>query len=333
MKKAIALMSGGFDSLLAIKIMQKQGFEVEGLNIITPFCDTSEAARESAAELGITCHFMHTDAAYLDLVRHPHYGYGKAVNPCLDCHLYMIHKAAERMKETGAEIVITGEVVGQRPMSQQRHHLEMLEYHSGIAGHLIRPICGKLLPPTEAELSGLVDREGLYALSGRARAPLHQLGRELGIENPKRAMAGCVLTEITFAPRVRDLIHYENERTEIWEYVILRYGRHIRYDETARVILGRRESDCDCLSSTFRAKCAARDDVMYWEPESYMGPSVMLIGRIDAETVRFAQDMQVAYSKNAIPGNIQLHRYYMTEDFVEPFVPTEGFDHSKYHTI
>lgn len=333
MKKAIALMSGGFDSLLAVKIMQKQGFEVEGLNIVTPFCDTSAAAVESAKDLGISCRCVNTDASYLELVRHPHYGYGKAVNPCLDCHLYMIHMAAKRMKETGADILITGEVVGQRPMSQQRHHLEMLEYHSGVAGRLIRPICGKLLPPTEAELTGLVDREGLYALSGRARSPLHQLGMELGIENPKRAMAGCVLTELTFAPRVRDLIRHENERTEIWEYEILRYGRHIRYDQTTRVILGRKEADCDFLSAKFRSCCSNREDVMYWEPESYMGPSVMLVGRLDEETICFAQNMQVAYSKNAVPGNIQLHRYYKTEDFVETFEPTEGFDHTKYRTI
>ena len=206
MKKAIALLSGGFDSLLAVRIMQKQGFEVIGLNIITPFCDTSAAAREAAEMLGIECRYVRTDDSYLELVRHPRYGYGKGVNPCLDCHLYMIRRAKELMEELGAEIVVTGEVIGQRPMSQQRHHLEMLDYHSGIQGRLIRPICGKLLPPTEAELTGIVDREQLYALSGRARTPLHQLGEELGIEKIKTSMAGCVLTEISFAPRVRDLI-------------------------------------------------------------------------------------------------------------------------------
>lgn len=333
MKKAVALLSGGYDSLLAIRIMQKQGFEVVGLNVITPFCDTSEAAREAAELLGIECRYLRTDDSYLELVRHPRYGCGKGVNPCLDCHLFMIHRAKELMEELGAEIVITGEVIGQRPMSQQRHHLEMLDYHSGLKGRLIRPICGKLLPPTEAEQSGIVDREQLYALSGRARTPLHQLGEELGIQKVKSSMAGCVLTEISFAPRVRDLIRNETDQTESWEYEILRFGRHIRFDKTARVVIGRRESDCDVLTEKFHTFGIKREDVMYWEPESYMGPSVLLIGRIDEETVRFAQDMQVAYSKNAVPGNILLHRYYKTEDWVEPFEPTEGFDLKKYRPM
>lgn len=333
MKKAIALLSGGFDSLLAVRIMQKQGFEVIGLNVITPFCDTSAAAREAAEMLGIECRYVKTDDSYLELVRHPRYGYGKGVNPCLDCHLYMIRRAKELMEELEADIVVTGEVIGQRPMSQQRHHLEMLDYHSGIQGRLIRPICGKLLPPTEAELTGIVDREQLYALSGRARTPLHQLGTELGIEKIKTSMAGCVLTEISFAPRVRDLIRHETDQTEAWEYEILRFGRHIRLDRETKVVLGRRESDCDFLSAKFRECCAERADVMYWEPESYMGPSVMLIGRIDSETMRFAQDMQVGYSKNAVPGNIQLHRYHKTEEWIEAFEPTEGFDIKKFKTL
>lgn len=333
MKKAIALLSGGFDSLLAVRIMQKQGFEVEGLNVITPFCDTSAAAQEAAEMLGIKCHFLKTDPSYVELVRHPRYGYGKGVNPCLDCHLFMIHRAKELMEETGADVVITGEVIGQRPMSQQRHHLEMLDYHSGLKGRLIRPICGKLLPPTEAELSGLVDREQLYALSGRARTPLHQLGDELGIQKMKNSMAGCVLTETSFAPRVRDLIRHETDRTEIWEYEILRYGRHIRFDRETRVVLGRRESDCDFLSAKFHECCAAREDVTYWEPENYMGPSAMLIGRMDGETLRFAQNLQVAYSKNAVPGSILLHRYHQTEEAIEPFEPDSDFDHTKYRPV
>ncbi len=333
MKKAVALLSGGFDSLLAIRIMQKQGFEVEGLNVVTPFCDTSAAALEAAEALGISCYVVRVDESYLELVRRPKYGYGKGVNPCLDCHLYMIHLAKKRMEEIGAEIVITGEVLGQRPMSQQRHHLEMLDYHSGLNGRLIRPICGKLLPPTEAERQGIVDREQLYALSGRARTPLHQLGEELGIQKIKSSMAGCVLTETSFAPRVRDLIRHDVGETAIWEYEILRYGRHIRFDKTARVVLGRREADCDYLSAKFRERCAERDDVMYWEPESYMGPSVMLIGRIDEETMRFAQDMQVSYSKNAVLGNIVLHRYFKTEEAITPFTPTEGFDQKQYRKL
>ncbi|MDO4569314.1 MAG: hypothetical protein Q4D38_02900 [Planctomycetia bacterium] len=332
-KKAIALLSGGFDSMLAVRIMQEQGFEVEGLNVVTPFCDTSQTAMESADELGISCRCVHVGEDYLELLRHPRYGFGKACNPCLDCHLYMIQMARRRLEETKAQVVVSGEVLGQRPMSQQRHHLEMLDYHSGLAGRLVRPICAKLLPPTVAELEGVVDRERLYGLSGRGRAPLHQLGRDLGIRTERRAMAGCCLTEKTFAPRVRDLLRHENEATQMWEYEILRWGRHIRLDETSRCVLGRRESDCDALQERVKKYCATRSDVIYWEPETYTGPCVMLIGRIDDQTISTAKNLQVAYSKNALEGNISLRKFYLGEELVESFVPEPGFGRDRFRTM
>lgn len=333
MKKAIALLSGGFDSMLAIRIMQKQGFEVEGLNIQTPFCDTSREARQAAEDLGISCCCQQVDASYLEIVKHPRFGYGKGVNPCLDCHLYMIHLAKKRMEETRADIVITGEVLGQRPMSQQRHHLEMLDYHSGLGGRLIRPICAKMLPPTEAERRGVVDREKLYGLHGRGRAALHQLGQDLGIPRIVRAMAGCCLTERSFAPRVRDLMRYENDRTEMWEYAILRYGRHIRYDETTRCILGRNERDCLHLWDAYQEKGRFREDVVYWFPESYTGPSVMLIGKTEPQHLDFARELQVFYSKNAVPGKIVLRKFHRQIEVLEPFDPSGQFKEKNFRTL
>lgn len=320
--------------MLAIRIMQKQGFEVEGLNVITPFCDTSKDALEAAEMLGISCHCEKTDATYMEIVRNPKYGYGKGVNPCLDCHLFMIRMAKKRLEETGADIVITGEVLGQRPKSQQRHHLEMLEYHCGLEGKLVRPICARQLPPTQAELSGLVDREQLYGLTGRGRTPLHQLGRDLGITAaPTRSMAGCCLTEKTFAPRVLDLLKHENDKTEMWEYTILRFGRHIRFNETTRAVLGRRESDCDQLHNAFWEHGRKRDDVVYWEPESYMGPSVLLVGDVTPESLDFARGLQVFYSKNAVPGNILLHKYYRDTETIEPFEPDDSFNEKWFRTL
>lgn len=333
MKKAVALLSGGFDSMLAIRIMQKQGFEVEGFNIQTPFCDTSREAQQAADDLGITCCCQQVDASYLEILRQPRFGYGKGVNPCLDCHLYMIHMAKKRMEETQADIVITGEVLGQRPMSQQRHHLEMLDYHSGLAGRLIRPICAKLLPPTEAERNGLVDREQLYGLHGRGRTALHQLGHDLGIPRIVRAMAGCSLTERSFAPRVRDLLRHEDSRTEMWEYAILRYGRHIRYDETTRCVLGRNERDCDYLWETYQNQGRFREDVVYWFPESYTGPSVMLIGETGDEQLDFARELQVFYSKNAVSGEIVLRKFHQQTELLESFEPSGRFQEKSFRTL
>ncbi len=203
-KKAISLMSGGFDSILASRIMQAQGFEVEGLNIRTPFVDTTEQAQQAADDLGIKLVVLTVPDDYLDIVRHPQYGYGKGCNPCLDCHLYMCKMAAQRMIQTGADSVVTGEVVGQRPKSQRLHHQEMIEYKSGIKGRLLRPISAKLLPETEVEKSGLVDRDKLYAFQGRGRGALAELGRQLGITRIPGPGAGCCLTEKSFATRVFD---------------------------------------------------------------------------------------------------------------------------------
>ena len=318
-KKAVALLSGGLDSLLAVRIMQNQGFEVEGFNVITPFTDSSDRACEAAEELGIPCHCERTTPDYLEIVRHPKYGYGKAVNPCLDCHLYMLRMAKKRVEETGADILITGEVLGQRPMSQQRHHLEMLEYHSGLAGRLIRPLSAKLLPMTEAERTGLVDREKLYSFKGRIRSNLRQLAMTLGISNVARPGAGCVLTERSFAPRVRDLLKYENERTEPWEFEILRFGRTVRLDEKTRCVMGRKQTDCEKLNETFMQFGKKRSDVVYWEPENYTGPSILLIGEITPDTERFAKSLQVQYSKNAPSENVVLCRFQGETQTLETF--------------
>ena len=323
-KKAIALFSGGLDSMLAVRIMQKQGFEVEAFNVITPFVDQTAQACQAAEELGITCCCEKTDASYLEILRHPKYGFGKAINPCLDCHLFMTQMAKRRLETTGADVLITGEVLGQRPMSQQQHQLEMLEYHSGLSGRLIRPISAKMLPPTQAELTGVVDRAQLYGFRGRARSPLQRLARELGIENPIRPGAGCCLTERSFAGRVRDLLKHENELTEMWEYEMLRWGRCIRMNETTRCVLGRDEADCEKLNALFMEHGRLRKDVVYIEPETYMGPSAMLIGEINNTSLDFLRMKQISYSKNVPMDNIVFCQYYGDARTLEKFEPKDS---------
>jgi tRNA U34 2-thiouridine synthase MnmA/TrmU len=179
--KAIALLSGGLDSTLAVKLMLNQDIEVEALNFVTPFCQCNrrgccEAVRV-AKQFGISCQTVAVTNEFFELIRHPRYGYGSGMNPCLDCRVLMFSKARRRMEETGADFVFTGEVLGERPMSQRRDAMRIIERESGLDGRLLRPLCAKLFPPTVPEREGLVDRDKLLDISGRSRKPQMALAK------------------------------------------------------------------------------------------------------------------------------------------------------------
>lgn len=311
-KKAISLISGGFDSILASKIMQKQGFEVEGLNIITPFCDVTKAAQQAADDLGIPLKTLKVEEDYLELVKHPKYGYGKACNPCLDCHLYMCILAGKYMTETGADCVVTGEVVGQRPKSQRKHHQELIEYKSGIKGKLLRPISAKLLPETDVERSGLVDREHLYAIEGRGRGPLIELAHELGITRIPTPSPGCCLTEKSFSKRVFDCIRRCPD-AESWEYDLLRIARQFRVDETLKIAVARNSQECDVMESMFNAHKMTRPDVLFAYPEGFTGATAIAIGRSDETAKRLLGSMVVRFSKNAPEPEADVRIYWQDQ--------------------
>ncbi len=328
-KKVIALLSGGYDSALAIRIMQHQGVEVEGLNVLTPFVEEYNQAQRCADDLGVPLRAVMTEPAYVEIIRHPHFGYGKAANPCLDCHLFMLKMAKRRMEETDACAVITGEVLGQRPMSQRRHHLEMLEFKSGLKGRLIRPISAKLLPISEPEQTGLIDREQLYGFEGRARTPLHALGRELGITYISPASPGCCLTQKSFAPRVFDLVR-NAPAAEMWEYQLLRHGRHLRLSDTTRVVMGRDADDCEMIREKYLEHCAGRPDTLYLEPETYTGPSLMIVGDLTPENITAACMLQLHYSKNAAGREIVFRHFTAAGESLHSFTPASGFEAEKY---
>ncbi|MBR5711632.1 MAG: hypothetical protein IKX40_12825 [Thermoguttaceae bacterium] len=327
-KKAISLMSGGFDSILASRIMQEQGFEVEGLNIRTPFVDTSSKAQQAADDLGIHLTVLNVNEDYIDIIRNPQYGYGKACNPCLDCHLYMCRMAGKYMQETGADCVVTGEVVGQRPKSQRRHHQELIEYKSGIKGRLLRPISAKLLPETDVERSGLVDRDKLYAIEGRGRGPLIDLAHELGITRIPNAGPGCCLTEKSFANRVWDCNkHCPN--AQMWEYELLCVSRHVRVDDSFKVAVARNEAECDTILRMFNEHKSDRPDVMYAEPEDFLGASALSIGRTDDLAKRQLASMVVRFSKNAPVPEAKIKICRQDETEIVPGVHDEAIDNLK----
>lgn len=331
-KKVIALLSGGYDSALAIRIMQHQGVEVEGLNVVTPFVEEYEQAKRCADDLGVPLCAVATGPAYVEIIKRPQYGYGKAANPCLDCHLFMLKMAKQRMEETGACAVITGEVLGQRPMSQRRHHLEMLEYRSGLKGRLIRPISAKLLPITEPEAAGIIDRERLYGFEGRARTPLHSLGKSLGITYIPPASPGCCLTQKSFSPRVFDLVRNAPD-AEMWEFQLLRHGRHLRLSDTTRVVMGRNADDCEFIRQQFLQHCARRPDTLYMEPETYTGPSLMLVGELTDANIATAKMLQIHYSKNAAGAEIVFRHFTAAGESLHPFTPVEGFYAEKFSPL
>ncbi len=252
-RKAIALLSGGLDSTLAVKVLLDQGIAVEALNFTSPFCTCtgknagckSEAVRV-AEDFKIPIKVMHKGADYLEVVRNPKHGHGKGMNPCIDCRIFLLKKAKEYMIESGADFVFTGEVLGQRPMSQRRDTLRIIEKESGLEGLLLRPLSAKHFQPTIPEQEGWVDREKLLAIQGRSRKEQFELAAELDVKNYPCPAGGCLLTELSFVGKIRDVFDHSDE-LNMRDFRLLKLGRHFRIGPRTKVILGRNEGENELL--------------------------------------------------------------------------------------
>lgn len=245
--KALVLFSGGLDSILAAAVLKNLGIEVTALNFATPFTGRTRGrkgalpARDSAARLGVEYLEIFKGEEYLDMVRNPDFGYGKNVNPCIDCKIFFIKKAGEMLDGLGASFLATGEVLGQRPMSQNRPSLGAIAARSGYADLLLRPLSAKLLPETLPERRGWVDREKLFDFRGRSRAPQIALAEELGIEDYPNASGGCLLTDREFSRKITDLINHGS--LTVNDVELLKFGRHFRLSPEFKLIVGRDEGD------------------------------------------------------------------------------------------
>ncbi len=241
--KAISLLSGGLDSMLATEIIRKQGIEVIAFNVKTPFCipkkDGTSEATEAANQLKVPLKVVSVGKDYLQMLRNPKYGYGKNMNPCIDCKIFMIKKAKKYAKEIGADFLFTGEVLGERPKSQHGPALKIIEEEAGLKGKLLRPLSAKLLRETEAEKKGLVDRTKLYNIQGRSRKPQFQLAREFGITSFPAPAGGCLLTCEEYSKKLRDLFA-NKKRISMADVALLRVGRHFRLGKN-KIIVGRNE--------------------------------------------------------------------------------------------
>jgi tRNA U34 2-thiouridine synthase MnmA/TrmU len=275
--KAVALLSGGLDSNLAVRMMQEQGIEVEAIAVKTPFCDfdcgkgCGHRVKEVAVDLGIKLKTVYFGEEYLKMLKDPKYGYGSGMNPCIDCRGMMYNAAKEHMEKIGADFIITGEVLGQRPMSQNGNALKIIENETQTNGKIVRPLSFRHLPVTDAEVQGLVKREKLGDIKGRSRRGQLQLAKKYDIADPPNAAGGCLLTDPAFSKRVRDLYdHSKDTPPDMNDVELLKIGRHFRLSDNTKLIVGRNKMENEILESL-----KLEDDIII-EVSNHVGPTCLL---------------------------------------------------------
>ncbi len=314
--KAIALFSGGLDSTLAILLVLKQNIAVTAVTFLTDFgCDASDTSSCSrnpapaAAQFGFSLKLCHLGQKFTEIVKSPHFGHGKNMNPCIDCRILMLREAGELMEMTGADFIITGEVLGQRPMSQRKDTLHIIDRESGLKGRIVRPLSAKLLPITEPEKLGIIQREKLLGLSGRSRKPQMALAREFGLTDYPNPAGGCLLTDPIYSRRLRDLLRtVRDPKPE--DLTLLRIGRHFRLSDDCRIIVGRNKEENDML-----AQVRKPEDVLI-STYTVAGPTVLLRGS-DAELfIEIGASLCARYSDARTLPTVELKILKDTEEQV-----------------
>lgn len=294
--KAVALLSGGLDSVLAARLVKDQGIEVLGLHHVLPFAsEKKDYVGESAEELSIPLRRVEAGDDYLAIVRNPEHGYGSQMNPCVDCRIYMLRRAARIAEEEGAAFVVTGDVLGQRPMTQTRNRLKLEEREAGLEGLILRPLSAKELPPTIPEEKGWVDREKLLGTRGRSRKPQIALARELNITRFRTPDSGCMLVNREFAQKLGDLFKHEDVIGS-GDVELLKVGRHSYFGDT-KVVVGRHERDNQRLLEL------SRPDDYLLEAEGVKGPITLVRGPKTDDSVRYAAGLTAKYS-DATSGKV-----------------------------
>jgi tRNA U34 2-thiouridine synthase MnmA/TrmU len=289
--KAVGLFSGGLDSALAIKLIQDQGIEVIALNFVSPFCTCIGkgcSIANMAKSLGVKVKLMNKGQDYLRIIRHPKHGYGKNVNPCVDCKIYIMKKAKEYAKEVGAKFLFTGEVLGQRPMSQHYKTLMLIEKEAGLKGKLVRPLCAGLLPKTEAEIKGWLNREKLLKFQGRRRNPQLDLAKKFKIDGFMCGGSGCRLTTKEYSKKIRDLFAHK-KRISVNDFKLLNFGRHFRLKDN-KIIVGRNEFE---NKSIIQLK---KTSDLVFEVKDIVGPTTILTGKPNKKSIELAASLTARYS-------------------------------------
>jgi tRNA-uridine 2-sulfurtransferase len=298
-RKAISLLSGGLDSTLSTKLILDQGVDVVALNFTSPFSSKREKERglqavRTAKELGIRLVLKEKGPEYIDMIRSPKYGYGKNVNPCIDCRIFMLRKTKEIMAEEGASFVVTGEVLGQRPMSQRRDTIQVIERASGLEGLIVRPLSAMHFLPTIPEREGLIDRAQMLDIAGRGRGKQYELVEKYKLNEFGSPGGGCLLTDPIFAVKLKDLFAQSTDFADFTpkDIELLSIGRHFRLRPDTKLIVGRNEGENERLFALWE------EPYVLFQPADFTGPSAILKGSLDSEVMNIAANMIGHYGKH-----------------------------------
>ena len=320
-RKAIALISGGLDSMLAARVIMEQGVQVEGINFFTGFCveghthairkkDKAKPKRNNALwvaeQLGIKLHIVDVIEPYKTVVLNPKHGYGANLNPCLDCKGFMVGKAYEWIQQHDFDFIITGEVIGQRPMSQRKDTMPVVQKESGAGDRLLRPLCAKLLPPTLPEREGWVNREQLYNFSGRSRKPQIALAEKFGFDDYAQPAGGCCfLTDESYSKKLADLWQTRGTRDyELDDIMLLKVGRHLRPREHFKVIISREEGETRFLEGY-------RKSFTHLRTTSHSGPLALIDGEANEDDLHLAAKLVARYSQGRDAGQVGIAVHFL----------------------
>jgi tRNA-specific 2-thiouridylase len=291
-KKAIGLLSGGLDSILAVKMMMDLGLDIIAVNMKTPFYNCESEGKcypvLTAERFNIPLREIYGGEDFLELVKNPRHGYGKNMNPCIDCRIYLLVKAKRIMEEERAHFIFTGEVLGERPMSQRRGAMILIEEESGLKGRVLRPLSAKLLEPTIAEEQGIVDRAKLLDFQGRSRKPQLALAKELGIDEFPTPAGGCLLTDQTFSVKLKE--SFDHEEDSLRHVTLLKIGRHLRLPSGAKVIAGRDQSENETLMKL------SHPEEFKLTAHEHKSTFALLLGLPSQENMKLAAEICARYS-------------------------------------
>jgi tRNA-specific 2-thiouridylase len=288
--RAIALFSGGLDSTLAILVVLRQGISVKAVKFQTPFdCSVSRDPASIAERFGFDIEIRNLGEEFFKVVRDPEHGYGKNMNPCIDCRIMMLGEAKAFLDSAKADFIITGEVLGQRPMSQRKDMLYHIDRKASVTNRVVRPLSAKLLRVTDAEAAGIVRREMLYGFSGRSRKPQMDLAEEFGLTDYPSPAGGCLLTEPNYACRLKDLMAFDRSPS-LRDIDLLRMGRHFRYSPLCKIIVGRDRTENETIESL------ATDKDRLLKVHGYGSPLTLISGEITQEALKVAASLCARYS-------------------------------------
>jgi tRNA U34 2-thiouridine synthase MnmA/TrmU len=296
MAKAIALFSGGLDSTLAVLALLKQGIEVTAITFLNNFgCnigDKSSCSKDpfsASIKFGFQVKLCHLSDSFMKIVKTPKFGHGRNMNPCIDCRILMLKEAKEMMRLTGADFLITGEVLGQRPMSQRRDTFPVIDREADVAGYVLRPLSAKLMKPTIAEEKGIVNREMLYDFAGRSRKPQMALAKAFGLTDYAAPAGGCLLTDPIYSYRLRELLTHCNN-PDYTDINLLRLGRHFRVSESCKVIVGRNSEENQEILLT------VKPDDLKMKVVGYGSPITVIRGIADNKALSLSASLCARYS-------------------------------------